>query len=645
MGKTTTAVALLHDSRIDKAFERRIFQSCEALTEADALVGKLAELVGVSLNSPMLQAAVVGKLTTGPRTILVLDNIETIWLVRDDAAAAAVEQLLGLFAQIPSLSLVITCRGTTLPQSVAWSNSQSAILEPPSLEAALKTFEARAGRQMTADETIVAIALLNLVDRMPLAVTLLGQLSRLGNPVSKLLDRWHREHSALLRTRGTGRTTSVEVSIEISIQLLRLADGWEEALKLLSICSMLPDGLQEGVLERLRPLFKYIDHAQDTLVAYALVSVSPQGVIQTLTPVRHFALEHYPMDPDLREALYSIYFELADQLCLNEGEIYAKSADAFMTEMGNLQHLLLLRVHQPSSEVVRAITRFTYAVYWKQSTVFLTQALLANLDQHPKWKAECLMAIGYTLTNTLNHRQAIIALTDAAQLFRELGDRLSVAWCEVLAGTTHRALGDDKNAEILFMRSCETYAEMGERKRAITCRMVLRDLLRKQGTFPTAMEYLLAMKEPYNCIGNQLGVAQISEDPGVAYFKQGNLDSAAVELETTRSVFDRLQNVRHMLQSAKYLAEVRLKQDDFDTAEQLLLYAMQLSENRHFQLSHAGCLRLMGHLKCVQGNREAAFLFFNSALRTYVKLPVWMVDSTDDCMKSVENLCSGLASS
>jgi len=124
--------------------------------------------------------------------------------------------------QIPSLSLIITCRGTELPQSIQWTNADTAVPRPFSLEAALQTFQDRAGHLLTDAEMNTTKQLLTEVDRMPLAVSLIGQLARQGNSVSELLVRWDRERTSLLRTYGIGRINSVEVSIQLSIEILQL---------------------------------------------------------------------------------------------------------------------------------------------------------------------------------------------------------------------------------------------------------------------------------------------------------------------------------------------------------------------------------------------------------------------------------------
>lgn len=256
MGKTTVALALLYDSRIMERFGgRRYFVSCEALVDVNSVVSLLARRLGVFVSGDLL-TAILAHLTRTPLTVIVIDNLETVWLV-NGGPVAAIEELLGMLAQIPTVSIVITCRGNVLPQFVDWSNADTAALEPFSLEAALETFQDRAGRRLSGQDEQIAKQLLNAVDRMPLAVSLLGQLARRGFSLSELLARWDREHSALLHIHGSSRMYNVEASVEVSINMVNAADSSGEALQLLSLCSKLPDGLRPEVFESLRPRFEY----------------------------------------------------------------------------------------------------------------------------------------------------------------------------------------------------------------------------------------------------------------------------------------------------------------------------------------------------------------------------------------------------
>ncbi|KAH7099941.1 hypothetical protein BKA62DRAFT_772066 [Auriculariales sp. MPI-PUGE-AT-0066] len=223
------------------------------------------------------------------------DNLETLWFSNNGAAQKDTERFLQRLADVQSLTLIVTSRGSVTPSGIEWTNDQSAELQAISLNAARETFEQIAGRPSLATELEALDKLLTGVDCMPLAVTLLAQLARQKNSPSQLLQRWH--HS---------KTAS-----SISLDLLSAMTGGTESGQLLSICAHLPDGLRLLVFAQLVSHFSNIHAARDLLVTFALVSVGSNDELRMLSPVRHFVLKHLPMTTGHLAALREIYFAIA----------------------------------------------------------------------------------------------------------------------------------------------------------------------------------------------------------------------------------------------------------------------------------------------------------------------------------------------
>jgi len=612
MGKTTIALEVLYDPRIVERFDdHRIFQSCEALVDADSLVSKLAEQCGVEPTTPQLHAAVVARLSQGRRKLLVIDNLETIWLV-GGAPVMAVDELLGSLAQLPTVSLVITCRGRILPQAVSWSNSSTAALEPFSEAAALETFKDRLGRPISANDEVIARELVRAVDMMPLAVTLLGQLAQRGKSVCELRDAWNDEHCDLLQTHASGRGNNIDVSIELSLKIVREADQSQESLRLLSVCAILPDGLRPEVFEKLKPLFKNIRRARDTLCDYALTSMGTDRVLKMLSPIRHLVLERYPAQADHHRALCSIYFDIAARLP-DMDETFKERAAAAAPEMGNLSSLLLSLVAEPSETVVTAVINFTRFKYWQQPTITLASALLPHLEQHPLWKAICLMTIGRSQQKFNNYRPAIISHTTAAKLFLEAGDRLSAAECKQSEGQIQSLLREFSDAEVLLKEARAVFIELGQHVQEANCRFQLGSMMRMKGDYAPAIEHLKAAQQTLQSSKLLFDAAQCLETLGIVYLEQNNLDAAAAELETSRSAFRALGNQLHLAQSTRFLGNVRREQRDFTQAEELLRQAEDINRAIDNRFALANCAWSFGDLRSDQGRREEAAVYYDLA--------------------------------
>jgi len=613
MGKTTIGLEVLYDPRVAELFGgHRLFQSCEALVDAEELVGKLAEQCGVEPTTPGLQAAVAARLAKRRRTLLVIDNLETIWLV-DGAPVVAVDELLGRLSQIATISLMITCRGRILPSSVIWSNSSTAALEPFSEAAALETFKDRLGEAISASDELIAKELVRAVDMMPLAVTLLGQLAQRGTPLPELLDSWNSEHSGLLQTHDVGRVNNVDVSIELSLKIVGEADKSKEALQLLSVCAMLPDGLRPEIFEKLRPQFKNIRRARDKLTSYALANMGTDRVLKMLSPIRHLVLERYPAQPKHFEALCSIYFDIAAELPVNMDETYKDRAAAAAPEMGNLSSLLLLLVAEPSEQVVTAVVNFTRLREYQQPTLTLATALLPRLEQHTLWKADCLVVIGRSQQALDNYRSAISSYYTAAKLFLEIDNLLSAAICKQYAGNIHSFLDEYSDAEVLLEEARAVYVELGEDLHEARCRQNLGNMMRMEGKYAAAIVHLKAAQQIFHSQNSSYDAAQCSEDLGILYSNQGDLDAAATELEASRSVALALGNQIAVAQVNRFLGSVRREQRDYVRAEELLREAQDISTAFDDRFARANCAWEFGDLRRDQGLREDALVYYESA--------------------------------
>jgi len=635
MGKTTVGLALLYDPRIVELFQdHRLFLSCEALVDANSVVVSLAKLLGLPASDDLL-TTVITHFTNVPRVLLVLDNLETIWLVRG-GPVSDVEDLLGRLAQVRSLSLVITCRGIVLPHSVDWSNADTATLEPFSLEAALETFEDRSGRKLSGADEEMAKELLNAVDRMPLAVSLLGQLAQRGTPVAELLNRWNREHSALLLTHTTGRINNLEVSIGLSIEMLNAGDESRESLQLLSVCCMLPDGLRPEILEKLRPQFNYIERARERLSAYALANLGSDRVLRTLSPVRHFVHERYPAQPNHRDALHLIYFDIAGQLPVDMDLSYKELAAAAAPEMGNLSSLLISLVGQPSLQIVDAVVRFTNFASLRQPTLTVASALHPHLEPSSEWAAACLQAIGQTQIRLGNYRIAIEQLNAAAQLHLTHKNPSSAAVCKRTAGAAHRVLSEYDHSESLLNLARKVHIDMGDEFQEAMCRLELGELMRTKNQYTIALDHLTSARRTFDSLGKPFYAAYCSTSIGVTHLNQDNLDPAAAELDSARLVAIDVGDLNQAARCTRIIGKIRCLQRDFELAESLLKEAETICTKTGYRLGLAGCAETYGLLRHSQQRYDEAIIYYQSSYNLYGSLH--MPQKVQICRKWIDLL-------
>lgn len=227
-----------HDRVVARFGDARFVVPCESIKSRDALLVALADRLSL-LQPGMasdgytagLDARVLFALST-ETCILCLDDFEAPWDQPGHDGRRAVECLLADITALPSVVVVVAMRGGERPKGTAWSLP----MLPP-----LTNFDHEAAKRSCCDEW--AEKLIDAVDRLPLAVTLLGSLAEVST-AEALWERWQRENIAVVaeREEGVDKLSSLEFSIALSLESGRMATD-ASSKRLLGILSLLPDGM------------------------------------------------------------------------------------------------------------------------------------------------------------------------------------------------------------------------------------------------------------------------------------------------------------------------------------------------------------------------------------------------------------------
>ena len=241
------------------------------------------------------------------------------------------------------MTLIITTRGIALPPGIRWSNVKTAALDPLSLPAAKPTFTDIAGEPDSDAENDALTQLLRAVDSdcMPIAVWLLAQLTQRGKLPSRLLQRWKDSSTRDLRTEPRGRKYNVEASVELSVSFLPAPEVDPGPCELLTVCSLLLDGLFPDVRKQLDDCFANIDGAADVLEQHALVYVGPAGELKMLSPIRQSIIRCHPISDIHATALRRIYLAIAMDAPNAPDEHFQQRAAKLAPEYGNVMAYLL----------------------------------------------------------------------------------------------------------------------------------------------------------------------------------------------------------------------------------------------------------------------------------------------------------------
>jgi hypothetical protein len=193
-------------------------------------------------------------------------------------------------------------RGAELPSKVKWTRPFLPPLEPLSSSAAHQTFIDIADEIYQEDSVK---RLLELTGNLPLAVNLIASVASYEG-CDKALSRWECESTQML-SDGYDQKSSLDISIMLSFTSTRMTTGAQE---LLSVMSMLPDGLTESDLVQARLPISDILACKATLIRTSLAFMDKDHKLKVLVPIREHILRVHPpsnvMKLQLRRHLHEL---------------------------------------------------------------------------------------------------------------------------------------------------------------------------------------------------------------------------------------------------------------------------------------------------------------------------------------------------
>jgi hypothetical protein len=471
IGKTTLTLVVLHNELVVKRFEtRRYFVRCDAVNSADGLLSVIAISMGLSGGNLQSRISSTFKNSAQP-SLLVLDNFETPW--EPAISRETVEDVLQHLAAIESLALVITLRGSERPLGPKWTRPFLPPLQPLDQDSAHSLFRALSD----ADSGDVA-GLLDNLDNVPLAITLMANLAQYEG-TKALLKRWEKEHISMLTRGPKSRLSSMEVSIQVSIDCPRMRDD-PEALALLKIVCLLPDGVDgDTELDAIASHFKSSSRSASTLKQVALAYSSDTRFLAVLAPVREFVTHSLPPPPlqHLR-SLAEYYLQLAHKSAQLESGVNGVAIIRLLTsEVGNMQACFTsLLSNAEFCQDVEMLKRMIKACiettdlyrYTGLGDISPLEAAVeaARGAQLAELEGQCLLKLGELLYARSRQDAARTTFQRALEKFVELNNLGGQSRCNLMLGMLESQAGNYSgdsalNALDLARRGKDKIAEVG----------------------------------------------------------------------------------------------------------------------------------------------------------------------------------------
>ncbi|KAA1473319.1 hypothetical protein DENSPDRAFT_269273 [Dentipellis sp. KUC8613] len=289
IGKTSIALAVLHHPSV-KAFFNGVcyFVPCEAIDSADALMMKIAEILGVTAGkSQVLDEDDIMSHLGSHKAALCLDNFETPW----EKSTSGIEMILSKLASLPMMTILVTMRGLSYPLGISWTKPLLKPIVPVDVEAALQMFQELSDiRDEYSKKLVIA------VDCIPLAIVLLASLARGDIDASMIWRDWEAEHTSMVKreTNEEHRLSNLDVSIKLSLESSRLK-GSIEAERFLCFLSMMPAGISISAAEKLQThlkLKKSFYSLCKIIGQCGLAYVDENKYVNLLSPIRLYIQEH-----------------------------------------------------------------------------------------------------------------------------------------------------------------------------------------------------------------------------------------------------------------------------------------------------------------------------------------------------------------
>jgi tetratricopeptide (TPR) repeat protein len=606
VGKSTLAIAALHDPRVAQRFGlRRFFVRCEGAGGRDALL--VAAGVALALETgPGLAERLFRELEGGP-ALLVLDNAEVPW----EAEPLPVEELLGQLAEIPGLALVGTVTGEQRPAGPRWR--EAIRLRPLPLEPARAAFLAVAGERHRADPHLDR--LIEAVEGLPLAVDLLAHEAEAMPNLAELWRRWESERSGLLqRAGGLTPESSVEVSVRLSLQSPRMS---APALRLASLLALLPDGLSPEDLPAVLP----DDGRAATALRQIGLAVAQAPRVRLLAPIREVLRRIQPPQPEDRQRLIAHFVELALSAEIVGWAGGAEVAQRLAAEQGNLETILAAAMEEtdPAPAIKAAVAGAKLQQFTGLGGPALLEAALgaARKAGQASLEAECLQALGDLAQARSHYDTARTRYQDALPLFREAGDPVREANCIMSLGKIAVARSEHDAARARFQEALPLYHGAGDALGEANCILFLGMIAVARSEHDAARARFQEALPLYRGVGDPLGEANCIQGLGYIALARSEHDTARARFQEALPLYRGVGDLLGEANCILGLGDVARARSEHDTARARYDEALALYRRLGRVLGEAACIQRLGTIALARSELDAARARYQEALSLF----------------------------
>ena len=554
IGKTSVALSVLHNDRIEKRFgENRRFIRCDQFPASRAhFLARLSKVIGAGVENPE-DLASLRPLLSAKEMLIILDNAESI-LDPQGTNAREIYLVVDELCQFKTISLFITSRITTVPEYCKRPE-----IPTLSVEAASDIFYGIYGngrRSGTIDD------LLRRLDFHALSITLLATTASQNMwDFDRLAEEWDIRHAQVLQTDHKG---SLAATIELSLDSPTFRKLGPNARDLLGVIAFFPQGVDEKNLNWLFPTIPDRKNIFDKFCTLSLTRRS-NSFITMLAPIRDYiGLQDSKPSPLLCATKDRYFARLSVDVYPDKPGF--EEARWIVSEDVNVEYLLdvFTSIDASSGGAWDACIHFLDHLYWHKPQPTVLMLKIEGLPDDHRSKPESLINLSRLFVRAGNHTERKRLLIRALTLERRRRDTSQVARALRELADANRRLSLYEEGARQAKEASEIYKQLGDIAGQANCLVTLAWLLSDDGQLDAAED---TASHTINLLEDQGFLACLSHRVlGEVYRSKGDKEKAIRHSEKALGIASPL-NWRDQLFWIHYsLAELFCNEDEFHDA-------------------------------------------------------------------------------
>ncbi|KAK7014224.1 AAA domain-containing protein [Favolaschia claudopus] len=584
IGKTALAKSALHHPNVVDKYACRYFVSCDSSETVQDLTFALGATLELDLAG-ISSKAIIQHLSSRPSSLVILDNFETPW--ERVETRSKVEDFLASLSAISHVALLITMRGQERPSNIRWTRPFLPVLKPLSDAAAYETFMDIADAEGDEDAPLIS-ELLALAENLPLAVTLLGSIAALDG-CDSVLERWKTESVTLL-SDGYDKATNLETSLRLSLSSPRMASS-PGALELLSLLSLLPDGISDVDLLNISTPISNLPRHKTTLLRTSL-AYNDGGRLRVLAPLRELIRKLHPATYESIQAVrlhWATLLELWRTYEMPSGDLVQRLAG----NAGNFNNLLQYTLSLEAFDLAEVVHDIFHLDLFASRTYGNSVPLMADIPAYLD-RVDDNGLRGLYIWHLFDQMSAIEP-SEAAQLaaqgseyFRLARDPAGESRLHHVVAMYYVRLGDVNEASRHAELALSLADEADDNIRRTRALAEMARCHRLKGRFRDALELARRAQWCAGQVGNFFREIEALEEEAVALLSLGHFSQAAEICVRTRqlAIAAGLEGTQHEIVVLDYEASVYLHQTAYLKSRELSELMVKHSSADKFRLMH-----------------------------------------------------------